>query len=235
MGFKLDGESPDFAGSTQQINQFDLGDGAMLLEMQEDIADAFILEVILPIPDRIDDWRIGDGSCLVGWESGSGTGNLEVLDGADGCDLLQGVRMECLDPQPLVVRAFHVKQDFHPFAIEIQRNELIFDDRVACFFDENLDVFTIGDSETDVNGGGVKEIKDALGIGGGLNPEPEAVAIGGFGEDFGFQDVLTGDDVGLIAMGDAEDGNDSFLQAIAAMDKGGTGITRGKDRCIVAK
>ncbi len=160
---------------------------------------------------------------------------MEVLDGANGCDLLEHVGVECLDPQPLVVRSLHVEEDFDPNAIDVQGNELVFDDRVACFFDENLDVFTIGNSEADVNGGRVKEIKDALGIGGGLNPEPEAVAIGGFGEHFGFQDVLTGDDVGLIAMGDAEDGNDSFLQAIAAMDKGGTGITCGEDRCVVAE
>ncbi len=57
MGFKLDREPPDFAGSAQEINQFDLSDRAVLLEMQEDVADAFILEVILPIPDRIDDYR----------------------------------------------------------------------------------------------------------------------------------------------------------------------------------
>ena len=98
-----------------------------------------------------------------------------------------------------------------------------------------MDVFAIGDSEADIDGGGVRKIKDALGIGGGLNPEAQAITIGGFGEDLGFKDVLTGDDVGWIAMGDAEDGNNSFLQAVAAMDEGGTGIACGKYCRIVAK
>ena len=74
-----------------------------------------------------------------------------------------------------------------------------------------MDVFAIGHPESNVNGGGVEEVKDALGIRSGLNPEAQAVAIGGFGEDFGFEDVLTGDDGGLIVVGDAENGNDAFL------------------------
>ena len=99
MGFKLDGESPDFTGSTQEINQFDLSDGAMFLEMQEDIADAFILEVVLPVPDRTSHRRrIGDRFCRFGWKGGPGAGDLEVLDGANRCDLLQDIGMECLDP-----------------------------------------------------------------------------------------------------------------------------------------
>ena len=98
-----------------------------------------------------------------------------------------------------------------------------------------MDVFAIGDSEADIDGGSVGKIKDALGIRGGLNAEAQAVAIGGFGENFRFKDVLTGDDIGWIAMGDAKNRNNSFLQTVAAMDEGGTGIACGKYCRIVAK
>lgn len=134
---KVPGKAPCLSGRAEHLGQLLLGQRAVLLEMEEDLANRRLLKMRLPVLIvRQHTW--GGGVSL------ACPSHVEIRLDETGLDLLHALGMEALDAQTLVLGTAQVEEDFSPRLTYGYVQRLVVQGGADRLLEGDLDVWALG-------------------------------------------------------------------------------------------